>query len=223
MLGLRRIIVVFITTVVDLIAPEKSSVRAYKNMSAVELRRFLSPATPPPHRFLSALFSYKDPRVREIVWEIKYRRHSALTEKIGVLLCEHVRESVRASMISGKKIILAPVSSSAARRRERGFNQCEILCEAIMKSAATHTPDLFQYEPQLLVKIKHTPHQADLPRAARLKNIVGAYAVRDPDLCRGLTVYIVDDVITTGATLCEARRALLEAGAGSVSGFAIAH
>lgn len=211
------------TTIVALVAPEKNSLRAYTSLSAVELGRCLPPAVPPPHPYLSALFSYSDPHVRGIVWEIKYRRHSALAEKMGALLCKKILSDLAAETHVGKHIILVPVSSSAARRRERGFNQCEVLCEAIVRAAAEHAPEIFCYEPHVLEKIKNTPHQADLARAERLQNIVGSYAVRDPEICRGEIICVVDDVITTGATLSEIRRTLLLAGAHNVRGFAIAH
>lgn len=225
---LRRFCESFVAVVVALVAPEKNSLRAYGDMSATELRRVLRPAAALPASmadWLSAIFSYADPRVREIVWEIKYRRHNVLAEKMGRLLYEEMARRTKAAQLSvgenGEKIILAPISSSKERRRERGFNQCEVLCEAIMKCEAA--AEIFEYVPDLLVKTKNTPHQADLQRADRLQNIVGSYKVAAPEKYREHIIYIVDDVVTTGATLSEARRVLVEAGAREVHGFAIAH
>lgn len=222
---LRRIFEVFIATVVALVAPEKDSLRTYSTVSAAELLQRLTPAPTLPSSlagWLTALFSYRDPHVREIVWEIKYRRHSVLAEKIGELLYEEMKKcAVTMRTPVGEKIILAPISSSKERRRERGFNQCEVLCETIMKCDVASK--IFEYAPDLLVKTKNTAHQADLQRTDRLKNLIDTYAIRDPKICHGKIIFTVDDVITTGATLREARRVLVAADTREVRGFAIAH
>jgi predicted amidophosphoribosyltransferase len=76
----------------------------------------------------------------------------------------------------------------------------------------------------LLLRIRHTPPQHGLSRAERLKNVRGAYAV-DPlkaSLLQGRRVVLVDDVMTTGASLREAAHALRAAGAMHITGMAFA-
>ncbi|MEK7185431.1 MAG: hypothetical protein AAB726_02310 [Patescibacteria group bacterium] len=214
-----------------LVAPEKESVRKLSYEEPRELARILPAAKPIAYlrdgaQNLFALFAYKDRRVKEIVWEIKYRKNSALAEKIGFLLFEKMKARIRARAenFNGNppEIILAPIPTSSARRKERGFNQCEVICEAVMKNAPPAS-EIFSYEPYLLAKIKNTPHQADLTRKERLTNVAGSFAIPHPEKVCGKIIFIVDDVITTGRTIGEAEAMLMEAGAKSVYGFAIAH
>lgn len=89
------------------------------------------------------------------------------------------------------------------RQKRRGYNQAELIANAI--AARTTTPCI-----PLLQKVKQTPNQARLDRAARIKNLDGSFAAptTPPD-----HVVIVDDVMTTGSTLNECAKVLKRAGA----------
>jgi len=180
--------------------------------------RFFAPLT------LFALFSYSDKRTRRLVWEIKYRKHRELGQKIGFLFYEKILQEKLSGRFSSEKIIIAPIPSSRRRLRERGFNQCEFLCQMILEEEHRRGAAIFEYIPKLLVKIKETPRQEGLNRAERLKNINGSFAI-NVDVAqklRGRTVFIIDDVITTGKTTSEATGVVLEKDAAMVSALAIA-
>lgn len=211
-----------------IVAPEKESVKKLAGMESRDIARILPAAGPivclrdrAPN--LSALFAYKDRRVKELVWEIKYRKNSALAERIGVLLYEKMLAQAQTENL--REVILAPIPTSGVRRKERGFNQCEVICEAVMKNFQKDKKvrEIFSYEPNALAKIKNTPHQADLARDERLTNVAGSFAVPHPEKVRDKIIFIVDDVITTGQTITEAETALMGAGVKSVYGFSIAH
>jgi predicted amidophosphoribosyltransferase len=84
-----------------------------------------------------------------------------------------------------------------------------------------HAPDLVA---QALVRTRPTPPQSRLGAAARARNLTGAIAVRERyrRILSGASVVLFDDVVTTGATMAAAARALLDAGAREVSGVALA-
>jgi ComF family protein len=103
---------------------------------------------------------------------------------------------------------LEPVPLSRLRRRERGFNQCELMARIIAEEGGLPV-SLY------LRRIRHTDPQADLPRRLRLLNPRGAFAAQR-EACRGRRILLLDDVVTTGATMAAARRALLDAGASEV-------
>jgi ComF family protein len=108
-----------------------------------------------------------------------------------------------------------PVPLADARLRERGFNQASLLAH---KLARGKTRD------DLLLRIRTTDVQHGLDRAARLRNLHNAFAV-DPlkaGAIRGAHVVLVDDVMTTGASLGAAARALHDAGAAEVSAIVLA-
>ena len=132
-----KIVAKFLSLFLLLVAPEKASVRKLAHLEPGDVAEIL-PATEPitSAKNLSAVFSYKDRRVKEMVWEIKYRKNSALVEKVGVLLYEKIKSCAEKLEADSQSIILTPIPASERRRRERGFNQCEIICEAIMEAAA---------------------------------------------------------------------------------------
>jgi ComF family protein len=110
--------------------------------------------------------------------------------------------------------LLEPVPLSRSRLRERGFNQSSLV--------ARHVSDQLGLPlSHSLRRIRHTHPQADLPRERRLLNPNGAFRANTTGT-RGKAVLLLDDVVTTGATMAAARRALLEAEARSVACLAIA-
>lgn len=105
---------------------------------------------------------------------------------------------------------IVPVPLSPRRRRERGYNQAEIVARALAR--AVRVP----LSSRALVKTRESPPQSGLSAAARRRNARGAYRARLPSSLHGAHLLLVDDVFTTGATVEAASTALLEAGAGSV-------
>jgi ComF family protein len=103
-----------------------------------------------------------------------------------------------------------PVPLSRGRRRERGFNQAELVARAVAREAG------LPLRARVLKKTKERPPQAGLSAAARRTNVQSAYRARLPRSLQGKTLLLVDDVLTTGATAEAAARALLAAGAGAV-------
>ena len=102
----------------------------------------------------------------------------------------------------------APVSR--ARKRSRGYDQSELLCREIGKR--------LRMEPvRTLRKIKPPPAQSALPDPAqRRATVSGAYAPESPERFAGKRILLIDDIVTTGATLSECSRTLLLAGASDV-------
>lgn len=105
-------------------------------------------------------------------------------------------------------ITYAPVSHK--RRKERGYDQSELLCRAIARELGL--------EPvTALEKRTHTAAQSSLnKREERAANVAGVYAPVEPARLKGKRVLLIDDIVTTGATLAECCRVLLTAGAESV-------
>ncbi len=115
--------------------------------------------------------------------------------------------------------LLIPVPLHPRRLRERGFNQAHVIAAEALRAGilAPRT----RLDPAALGRARETPPQTRLSRAERLVNLRGAFEARH-DRVKGRTVLLVDDVMTTGATLEACARALIRAGARRVDAVAVA-
>jgi ComF family protein len=109
---------------------------------------------------------------------------------------------------------LVPVPVHAARQRQRGYNQAALLAQALGKEGGLRVCDILE-------RRRATARQHGLGKAARLHNLRGAFALRDGARSPP-SLILVDDILTTSATLEACAQVLREAGAVSVYGFAIA-
>jgi competence protein ComFC len=108
---------------------------------------------------------------------------------------------------------VVPVPLHPSRLRARGFNPATILARAIGRQTK---PRLVT---DLLVRVRDTPTQTHLGRRQRRKNVRGAFQCTAPPAS---TIWLVDDVVTTGSTLEEAARCLRRAGAKNVQALCVA-
>jgi ComF family protein len=146
--------------------------------------------------------------LRDAVHRLKYGGTRELARPLGEFMARAVREHVAYYTAD----ILVPVPLTEEDFMRRGFNQAALLANVVSRELGIPTR-------AVLAKVRRTPAQAGLARAARLTNLSGAFAlVGDEAVVRGRAVVVVDDVFTTGSTLSEAARVLRAAGAERVLG-----
>ena len=148
-----------------------------------------------------------DGTVKALIKAFKYRQKDYIAGVLGNLLIEFIREY---DLPMRHIDMLMPVPLHAARRREREFNQAELLCRQI--AAGFDKP----IETAALIRGRDTPAQAALGTDRRKANVAGAFRVCDSLAVRGKNILLIDDVLTTGATASEAAAALKNAGANIV-------
>lgn len=168
-----------------------------------------------------ALFSYKDPRVSALIWEIKYHKNVRAIGAMAPLLADTIIEeySERSLFENWQHCLLIPVPSSQRRIKKRGYSHTELIAEAVVQ----RLPKEIIYSPKILKKVVETAEQNKLPnRSLRLKNLLNTQEVTG-NLPPYTSVFLLDDVTTTGATLLESRRALHAAGVKNIIAFTIAH
>ncbi|HEX6790268.1 MAG TPA: phosphoribosyltransferase family protein [Candidatus Krumholzibacteria bacterium] len=155
----------------------------------------------PPNRdetlVLHAAF-VTDARLLAVIHLLKFGRR----ERIAPWLARAMKPAADAVLRSpGDGVIVAPVPMDASSRRRRGFNQAESIASTLAAGAGV------VFRPHLLEKVRRTKPQSALGRAERMKNLDGAFRARADD-ARGRRVVLVDDLVTTGATVRACAHAL---------------
>ena len=146
-----------------------------------------------------------------VIADFKFRGDVGWTNSLSALM--RATPALAPALAAADKVL--PVPLSDARLRQRGFNQSALLARQLARSKADATA---------LVRVHDTEVQSGLPRAQRLRNLRGAFVVEPARAAalRGQRVVLVDDVMTTGATLHAATEALHEAGVGQVTAIVLA-
>lgn len=208
-----------------MILPRSKNVRMLEEMTPERFRAVLTHRAAPdltvPENAL-IVFDYKHPLVRQAIWELKYRGNKKITRLLAECLYEELVEELteRKSFEGFERPILVPVPLSKKRLRERGFNQCELLADAL---AVLDGGNFFEVRRDILVKVRDTESQTKKNRAERLKNLENCFAIKTPEATTDRNIILLDDVITTGATMDEAGRALRRASVRKILHLAVAH
>lgn len=173
---------------------------------------------PPPLHGAFAAVSYGFPW-SELIARYKFGTDAAWATVFGELLLQVPDLRAHLARLEPGDWLL-PMPLSAQRLQSRGYNQAWQLTKALGAQSGTAA----KCDPGLLLRIKDTPPQSRLERRARLQNVQGAFIVEPlrRDGLKGRQVVLVDDVMTSGASLFAAAQALREAGAAGVTGVAFA-
>ena len=165
----------------------------------------------PPFERVIRLAVYRDP-LKHLVHQIKYHRRWPLAEFLADRLLE--QESVKGLLTFTH--CLAPVPLHRLRQIGRGYNQAEVIAGRLAKRC-----DVKLVSPA--VRLRHTETQTHLhSRAQRLENLRDAFGLIRPRSIRDKHVVIIDDVMTTGATLLSLAHVLRKAEPASLSAIVVA-
>jgi len=161
---------------------------------------------PPTFDHAVAAFSYSFP-IDQLIKALKFHERLILVEFLADEL---------ASCVTSQPDCIVAVPLHPTRLRERGFNQSQLLASRISKRLGIPLlKDACQ-------RIRDTPPQSSLPWKERDKNIRNAFSMQPNVEVQGKHVAIIDDVMTTGASLGEIARTLKQAGASEVSAWVVA-
>ena len=198
---------------------------------------------------IKAIFNYKTALCRQAIWAVKFQANKKLIRDFSLLLYEYILEELGdlETFDNFSKPILIPIPSAPTRVREKGFNQCVLIARELIKIDKERNGNNFTLLENFLIKENDTEHQTKVSnRKKRLENLKNAFSINYltwPDAKNNslrltktnhsesflgvrpsdYSFIIIDDVITTGATMNEAFRTLKSAGAKKIRGFALAH
>jgi len=165
---------------------------------------------PPPLKICITATSYEWPWV-DLISRYKFQHQAGWDRPLATLMLS--APGADDALDAAHWVLPIPLSNQ--RLAQRGYNQAWLLARQLYPSKA---------DPHLLLRTRDTPSQRTLPRTERLANLVGAFAVeplRAAQL-RHKNVVLIDDVMTSGASLHVAARVLLQAGAAQVSALVLA-
>lgn len=141
---------------------------------------------------------------RELIHLLKYAGDSALALPLAQAMAAYARPN------GGVDLVL-PVPMEKSKRRRRGYNQADVLAQAFAQS--TGVP----METGALLRTRENASLVGLTRSERLASMRGAFSVPNRSLIAGRRIWLVDDVMTTGATAIACAETLRKAGARSVT------
>lgn len=150
-----------------------------------------------------------DGSLRRLIHLLKYDGMRPLADVLAARIAAGLGDS-RDSSDSGEADLIVPAPLHWRRRFERGFNQSSLIANGLAKRLGV------RLETRALVRVRPTSSQAGLSQHERKRNLRGAFRAPRAELIQDKTVLLIDDVMTTGATLNACAKALRRAGAKEV-------
>jgi ComF family protein len=152
--------------------------------------------------------------LRELVHLLKYNGVRPAAGVLGRMLFEAMQTLDPVLLLKDATVLVIPVPLYKSRRRQRGFNQAELIARAALRFYPAD--DRLQLRADVLLRTRDTQSQIGLTSHQRRENMRGAFAVASAKEVTGRDVLLVDDVYTTGTTVTECARVLRRAGASRV-------
>jgi ComF family protein len=183
----------------DILFPPSQDELLVRTLSAHDMPTLLKPRTKDSVTILS---HFQNEYISALIHEAKFHNNIHAIKLLSVILNTYLETN-----IIDRKSILIPIPLSKIRQRERGYNQ---VTEVAKKIARNRNLEMNE---KILKRIHHTTPQTELSRKERLQNVIGVFEIDDRNslsLKNGQLI-LIDDVVTTGATLEAARTALLKA------------
>jgi ComF family protein len=174
----------------------------------------------PPAFERAVAYGEYDDDLREMLHLLKYEGVHGLAEPLGEKLAEAIGSLEEEAGLAGRaggELVVVAVPLYAAKSRQRGFNQSQVLADAAMKSLKRTKPVWKMCSGhRALRRVRRTETQFGLTPKERRENLRGAFKVTDRAAIAGREVLLIDDIYTTGATARECSAVLRRAGAEKV-------
>lgn len=164
---------------------------------------------------LYAPYSYQNKLTKKALRALKYKGAQDIANIFGEILHQELQFIAKGD----EKILLIPIPTTRRSFLKRGFNQSELLARAILKQ----NPNRYILRKDVLTKKRGIKKQTDLKtKKERIKNMKDAYTVKESNFS-DTPIVLIDDIITTGATMKVAQKILKRNGARKVIGLSVAY
>jgi ComF family protein len=162
--------------------------------------------------FFSPYVFEKDKELQHAIHSLKYENKFP----IGIFLGKTLANKIKTDRSNWNIDLIIPIPLHQLKKAERGYNQSFYIAKGIGKILKITFSD------RIVKRIKYTESQTTMTLNERAENISGAFRVRNKNSVKGKSILLVDDVITTGATISECGKILLEAGAKNIYAASVA-
>ena len=143
----------------------------------------------------------KESLMQRLMHQFKYKRNKELGLQLGRIMGDQIKKSGRFEADA-----LVPLPLFPAKEKRRGYNQATVLCEGMAETMNIPVLD------KVIIRPQYTETQTKKGRIERWKNMEGKFILSNPEAIRNKHLLLVDDVVTTGATLEACGNELLQAG-----------
>ncbi|MFM2330879.1 MAG: hypothetical protein RLZZ26_386 [Candidatus Parcubacteria bacterium] len=202
----------------DFLFPPRVDERVLRGITDDDFFALLAPRLVPETRpGTVALLPFSDERVRAALHEAKYHGSERAFKLLGNVLAEYLTGH---DDLERRRVVLVPVPLGQKRMKERGFNQVAEVARRALRTLGREAA--ITIDTSLLMRTRETTSQVSLPREKREENMRGAFGAAHPADATHLYI-VLDDVLTTGATLQATIDALASAGATDIISIALAH
>lgn len=151
---------------------------------------------------------------KALIYKLKYDGDRLIAADLSILLQQAYESLPDRSDYESSPPTLVPIPLSRFRELKRGFNQSELFCRYLSRQTGLRVDN------RIIMRVRHTKAQHELSKAERILNVRNAFRSRTKSPQKN--IILVDDIHTSGATLSEAARALLEAGAENIAAITVA-
>jgi len=196
-----------INSLLGIIFPERDDAARLRKINSL-----LPYYSPTKESGFVALSEFSEPIVRAAIHEVKFHRNEKAVSLLAELLVKYLKTC-------SSETVLIPIPLSKERRKERKYNQIELVVQRVVKH--THN-DVIN---DVVVRVKNTAPQTSLNKAKRRANVKSAFTIDENRAIQltGRDVILIDDVVTTGATMAAARATLARLQPASITCLALAH
>jgi len=163
-------------------------------------------------KFYAPFIFEKDKELQHAIHALKYDKKFP----IGIYLGKVLASEIIRNQLNWKFDLIIPIPLHQLKKAERGYNQAYYIAKGVGKILKVKVSD------RVVKRIKYTESQTKMNLNEREENISGAFKLKNKNLVGGKSILLLDDVITTGATISECGKILLEAGANKIYAASIA-
>ncbi|MFH0845993.1 MAG: phosphoribosyltransferase family protein [Patescibacteria group bacterium] len=194
--------------ILNAILPLNPTQKKIEKMTAETLLSLPIKNSPPPLKNTFSFLSYQNELVRQSIWSLKFKNNRKIAKIFAKIIYDNLIEELADLKLTHNfdNPLLIPIPISHKKLQERGYNQTELIAQELNNLDKRLS---FEYRKNILKKIKHTtPQSRTHSKEEREINLKNCFKVIMPKLIKDKNIILLDDVITTGATLKEAMRTL---------------